>query len=412
MNSSRPFATRLGSVLIATFSPWDSGKRGATNGMVEPMLDYFCPKTHDVVLIDQPYPGSDRIIPIIERYKNNKLQSKTNSFITSILLYPFLLFWNTSGTHIAFKLRDMLSVLEAVIGSWKRFDLFIGMESVNCLIGIFLKRLGLVSTVVYYVSDFSPIRYTNKIYNKLYLWLDRFACTHTDFIWDVSKAMHPTRIAIGLEPNKSAPVIHVPNGLFSYQIRHLSQAKRQKHSLVYAGTLGAENGPDLALYAFVKILKRIPDATLHVYGGSKAQEEALRVLAKELKIFRNVRFYGLITSLRTLSKHIEHYQIGLAPYRSFTGSPRLFGDATKIRLYLGASLPVIATDVAPLAKELALKRCVLIAEETPQAFASTIIKLLTNKRTLYNATTRARQYAKTNTWEYTYSRALHAMGFN
>ena len=77
-------------VIFATFSPWENGARMPTNGMIEPMLKYFLPKTSKFLLIDEPHPGSDRVIPIIETYSNGKLIKKTNSSIFVSWLYPFL----------------------------------------------------------------------------------------------------------------------------------------------------------------------------------------------------------------------------------------------------------------------------------------------------------------------------------
>ena len=45
------------SVVFATFSPWENGARMPTNGMIEPMLKFFYPRTSKFLLIDEPHPG-------------------------------------------------------------------------------------------------------------------------------------------------------------------------------------------------------------------------------------------------------------------------------------------------------------------------------------------------------------------
>ena len=66
--------TTISSILFATFSPWKNNQRAATNGMIEPFYYYFPSRIKRFSLIDQPYPGSDRILPIIEIFKNGKKQ--------------------------------------------------------------------------------------------------------------------------------------------------------------------------------------------------------------------------------------------------------------------------------------------------------------------------------------------------
>ena len=128
-------------ILIATFAVWTKGKRTPINGMIEPLLSFFSPRVTRIDLIDGPHPGSDRVISRIEIYKNGKLQ-KFFLAKTSFLLYPLLKLTNVSKTQISFKLRDFLAVLEWGIFSGQKYQLFIGLESVNTLAGVILKKLG------------------------------------------------------------------------------------------------------------------------------------------------------------------------------------------------------------------------------------------------------------------------------
>ena len=157
------------SVLIATFSPREGGKRLPTNGMIEPLLSFFVPKIKKIVLLDQPYPGSDALIPFIETYKNGKLAGNKRSSKFLYLLYPFLKVVNYDATHVAFKIRDFFSVLDCGLRAGTKFDMFIGLEVINTLAGLVLKKLGRAETVVYYVSDYSPVRYGKTFFNTLSL---------------------------------------------------------------------------------------------------------------------------------------------------------------------------------------------------------------------------------------------------
>jgi glycosyltransferase involved in cell wall biosynthesis len=390
------------SILIATFSPWKNNVRAATNGMIEPMLSYMLPNFKETWLIDQPYPGSDKIFPTIEEYAVKKLKKveKTTFFILPLL--PFLYLTNKPGTQIAHKIRDFLSVIETGLKQKKKFDIFIGMESVNALAGVLLKKMGRVSKVIYYVSDYSPKRFNNTLINNFYLWLDRMAAMHSDYIWDVSPAMQPARISVGLNPQKSAPVILVPNALCE---------KREKKSVVFVGTLGLENGPDTAIEAFREVIRSVKDATLHIIGGGGQGFEAkyLQKLITKYNLEKNVIFHGAIWDLPKLSAMISHYQIGLAPYKRFEGSIRLYGDATKLRIYAASGLAIIATDVPPLGKELSEKKAAVIVKSNKDALAKAMIQLLKAPQEIKKMTEYSKKYAKNNIWENTYRNALLGM---
>ena len=77
-----------------------------------------------------------------------------------------------------------MSVLDATIGKNTKYDLFIGLESINAIAGVVLK-IGLVKTV-YIMFLITPFQIQIGWFNKLYLWFDRLTIAHVDYIWDVS----------------------------------------------------------------------------------------------------------------------------------------------------------------------------------------------------------------------------------
>lgn len=393
-------------VLIATFSVWLKGKRTPINGMVEPMLRFFSEKKFSVDLIDGMHPGSSDVITLFERH-NVSIRISTSR--VSRLLKPLLLLFNRNQTQLLFKVRDFLAVLEWGIFINTRYDFFIGLESIYTSAGILLKKIGLVKTVVYYVSDYAPNRYENSLFNDVYLFLDRFCCYHSDYIWDVSLAFQPARIKSGLDQARSAPVIHVPNALFPEQICPLPKSAIIPHSLVFAGTLNIYNGPDLAVEATALVKKKFPNVHLHIYGTNGKDQARVTGLMEKLHIKDNVTFHGLITNAVDLSRLINRYAIGLAPYIVRKDSHRAFGDATKLRLYAGSGLAFITTYVPPLGKELAAIGACVQTEDSPKAISKTIIQLFSNPVLHEKIRRKAIEYAATNIWDKTYGIAFKKM---
>lgn len=397
-------------VIVATFSPWKNGQRSPTNGMVKPFINFFAGRVGHFILLDQPHPGSDRVIPFIEIYENGKYMGTKKSSLFVSWLYPFLSFRNTLRTSIIFKLRDFLSIFDFVLGSGEKYDLFIGFESINTIAGIVLKKIGRINTVVYYVSDFSPRRYKQKWFNDFYLFLDRTAATFADATWNVSPAMPEARKKLGYNMHKISPQLYAPNGFFRHEIKYLNLSKVKPFSIIYAGTMGPENGPDLAIAAMPKILEKLPKANLTLAGGgTKEDENNLLKLIKKLKLENVVSFRGFIPTNQEMLDLVRHHRISIAPYRRIPNSVRWYADAVKIRISFACGVPVITTQVPPMGREAKRLGAGIVVKDEVNQLANAVIKIFTNKKMYLKMRQNAINSARENTWENSYTNALKSM---
>jgi glycosyltransferase involved in cell wall biosynthesis len=387
------------SVFFATFSLWQDGRRMPTNGSVEPFRDFLLRyKVKRFILLDQPVPGSETVLPRYERYGQGRLHPTIirASWIFYMLI-PLLRLVNFNSTQVIFKIRDALSVILWGITDIATYDYFVGLESVNALCGVFLKKLGKVKRVIYYVSDYSPNRYPNRIFNSVYLWLDRQAVQLSDYVWDVSQAMQPARIQAGLDAKFSYKVLHVPNGVFNDQLSR-PKGSADKYACCFMGTLGPENGPDVAIKALSIVQKKFPKASLHVIGGSTTAFGWLSKVARKYKVADRVKHYGFVPRSVDMTQIMNKCGIGLAPYRSIAGSARWYGDAGKIRAYCAAGLAVISSPVPPLGQYVKQRGAAIVTDDTPKAFAQSIIDVLSDKKAYQRLRTNAFALAQKNTW--------------
>lgn len=400
------------SIFIATFSQYEKGIRTPRNGMIDQLLYFFLPRVRNLLLLDQPHPVSDSIDPIIEIYRDGELKKKLS--IYSFFYFPIYIFCkirSQNRTRVSYKLRDFFSVIFTVFRVGDKYDLFIGLEAVNLLAGLLLKKIGKVKTVVYYVSDYSPTRFGKTLFNSLYLALDRFCVRHTDFTWDVSPAMKIGRMEAGLPDRDMKRVLHVPNALFPSQIKSLSISKRIPNSLVYMGALYPEFGSDLAIEALKVVKQKLPDATLHIIGGGDGFER-LKKLVTKLDLEESVILYGFVKDNNEMARIVRNSYLGLAPYRAGDILSRWYGwygDAGKIRQYLASGLPVITTQVPPLGRYIVKQGAGIMAKDTLESFSKEIIRLLLDKDLYVNLANTAQKISKDNTWENTYLNALRDM---
>lgn len=397
-------------ILIASFSLWRDGKRTAINGSIEPLLDFFVPRVKRVVLIDQIHPGCREVMPVIEIHEKNKSIIKSSLPKYLFLLYPFLKLTNTSGTRFFFKFRDIISVSDWCLRSKTVYDYFVALECANAFAGIILRRLGFIKKVIYYVSDYAPNRYPGqKLFTHFYLWLDRYCAMHADYIWDVSKAMQPARIRMGLNPQKSAPVLHVPNGLYPSQIRLEDPKNIIPYSLVYMGTLSPDNGPDVAIGALQLLIKKFPQTSLHIIGGGNDDLVRLKNLTTQLHLDKKVKFYGFIPYRDDMSRIVRRCYVGVAPYMAFPDSARWFGDAGKIRTYAASGLPIIASFVPPLGKKVEEKGAAIVVKDNKEDLASAVCKIFSDHKLYMRLRKNAIKFSKDNTWENSFKNAFLLM---
>lgn len=394
-------------IFFATFSRYEKGQRLPTNGMVESILSFFLPKVRKILLLDGPHVISDVIDPIVEVYEKGKLQKRFS--ISKFFFFPIYLWCRIPSdkeTRIPFKLRDFFSVFFTALRQRDIYDLFIGLEAIYTLAGLVLKKLGIVKRVIYYVSDYSPRRFGNRFFNDLYIGLDRFCLLHADFTWDVSLAIQKGRYEAGLPFSGTHRVIHVPNGLFPFQIKSLPIKQRGKFDLVYLGILEPDMGPDLAIKSVAVILKHYPRTRLHIIGGPEKHIKVMRELVRRLHVERSIVFHGFIPSFEEMAQRVRECSIGLAPYRSFPDSKRWYGDAGKIRQYLASGLPVVTTQVPPLGQTIVKQGAGIMTKDTVHSFSDGIRRLLSDEKLYKSLAAKATEISKSNTWENVYTKAF------
>ena len=71
---------------------------------------------------------------------------------------------------------------------------YIGYNNLNALSGIILRKLGKVSQTIYYVIDYTPKRFNNRLLNYIFHKIDQFCIKYADETWSLNeKAMHDAR---------------------------------------------------------------------------------------------------------------------------------------------------------------------------------------------------------------------------
>ncbi len=254
-------------------------------------------------------------------------------------------------------LQEFAITAKTINQTKKNIDLFIGIDPLNALYGILLKKRKKVKKVIFYTADYAIQRFHNPVLNFAYHTIDRYVSKQADAVWNVSSRITDLRTKQGVVPEKN---FFIPNAPEFSSVKRLPFEQINKHELIIVSTLSKAIDFSLIFKVISDIVKKYPGIKLKVIGNGKWKEQ-FSPLLKNLSIEKNVEFLGPMSHtalLKTLSKA----RIGLALYTN-EYSWTYFSDSMKARDYLVSGLPVLITDVSST------------AEDIKNAHAGTVVKL-------------------------------------
>jgi glycosyltransferase involved in cell wall biosynthesis len=310
-----------------------------------------------------------------------------------------------SGGIVWYAVDSMLTVFW-VIKEMNKYDLFVGVDPLNCLIGLFLRTFGLVHRVIFYSIDFVPRRFDSRLLNSIYHGIEWVCVRFADECWDVSPRIARGRhTVLGISPT-GYPARIVPIGVWKKDI--VRSVSYDAHQFSFVGHLLPKQGVDTVLEALPAVIKRVPGASFLVIGGGE-DEARLRCLADTLGIARHVTFTGWIHDQVNLRRRLARCAFAVAPYDPQgrdTGNFTYYADPTKIKTYLACGLPVVMTDVPYNAKKLEKDGCAMVVPYTKRAIAAALARWLTDRHALTSARRNAVRLARRYTWEEIFAEAV------
>jgi glycosyltransferase involved in cell wall biosynthesis len=346
-----------------------------------------------LVCIWQPLPISDTLSTIEEVFENGKQVKKGKLYV---LNWPFGRKKEISLIYILLKARDVISTIYFALKLKGRFDIFIGVESLNAIIGVLLRKLGLVKTVIYYNLDYGEVRFKNRALNYIFHALDIFSVKHADYTWNLAKDVINARKMRGKLNKEAKPPLLVPIGIDLTAIRSLNVAQIERKTIVYLGILAKMQGVQLIIEALPEILKSMRDVKFTVIG-SGTLEKILRRMVDENNLSQHVTFTGLVTD-EEVNSILCRSALGIAPYFPDPYSTKRGSDPTKPKLYLACGLPVIITRVPPIALEIEKNKAGLVINYSKEELAGAVLRLLSDEKFYLECRKNAFEMAKQFGW--------------
>ncbi|MFH0863481.1 MAG: glycosyltransferase [Candidatus Gottesmanbacteria bacterium] len=332
-----------------------------TTGFSQMLRDWLKGRVATLIYIDHPLYPTKELTSSLAIYKNDILQQSYQSryiFSPGFLLY----------------IKDLLITIYYIFKSRERFDLAIGVDNLNTLALLLLRKLKRINKVIYHTVDYTPNRFSNKILNKAYFLIDKYCCYHADMIWNSSGRMNTGRISHGMDKDRIVKTIITPDGSNFDPKNRLPITKINRKMVIFLGHLRERLGLDLLIDAFVDIIKIIPDSKLFIIGDGPLMD-SLQQKVTRLNISHNVKFTGFIEDHHEVDYLIARGAIGMSIFEPVKDSYEYYSDAGKPKVYLAAGLPIIITRVPEIALEIEKEKAGIAINYNKQELVSAMTKM-------------------------------------
>lgn len=366
----------------------------ATTGLAYDLRDYLLKQdiqellfiSHPLIYLKENLKKSSRY----ELYKKNKL-IKTKTAFHWVLPAPLLY------------LKDFFYTIFWCMTISRKYDIFFGVDNLNAFSGCVLRLLKRVERVIYYVIDYVPQRFTNKSLNEIYHRIEKFSAQHCDWTWNLSPRMIEARRK---KWHRDFPhQLVVWHGVNFARIKRVPFEEINKGEILYMGTLLKKQGVQLVIESLPYIIKKAPMVRLTIIGQGPYEAE-LKKLVQKLNLEKYVEFLGYIPNHRKVEDRIARAAIAVALYDRKYDDFSYYTDPGKIKIYLGAGVPVVMTDVPYVAREVEKARCGFIVEYKRGKLVNTLLKFFSNKKIMRDYRLNALKFAKKYDWNSVFAKAL------
>ena len=296
-------------------------------------------------------------------------------------------------------LKDVLFSLLFFFRLGGRFEVYLGADPLNTVVGVLLKWLGLTNFVIFYTIDWMPERFSNKLLNSVYHWLDRFCVRHCDAAWNISPRIQDVRRSQGLPDARN---ILVPVGVDLEKIDLPDKAGKEPSELVLLGALAPSKGVDLVIEAFPRLKERFPQLTLHIIG--KTPHDAVEDGVVYQPYEPRLAALGAGVVLHGAKPHDEvlqmlpGYDISLALYKPSPNNLSQWADPSRVKDYLACGLPVIITPVPEIHKDITARQAGIVVDYAVEPLASAIGALLADPALWRQMRQNAQDYMSSYSW--------------
>ncbi len=335
----------------------------ATTGACEELCEWLKQEgIRELIYVAFPFgPCRDRFIRV-ESYRHGKRSHVRHSLFRLKLPEPFAY------------VKDMVYAFYYTLKFARQADVFVAGDNLLALAGIMAQKLARVKRTVYYMIDYTPTRYANRFLNALYYYVDRQAAYHANAVWPLTTEIMRGRFESGRLDERRVRWYTVPYG--SHPVTPANARKFDPNNVVYMGDVVRNKGAELIVPMALELIRLIPDVRFTVIGGGK-DLQSLRDEIKRAGLEGRFEVCGFVERMEDVLEKLSAGGVAIAPYYPFDkNSFTFFSDPGKVKVYLGCGLPIVLTDVPPIAKTIEHAGAGKIAEYQAADFAKKVASIV------------------------------------
>lgn len=365
---------------------------GVTGNWDDELFKFLKSKNKNIIKIDFPFGKysvkSIRVVNVKNGIEIKRFAAKIKFSTPEILSYLKDFFY---GLIYGFKFS-------------KGTFLFFGLDNLLALIGLFFKKIKFVKKVAYVMYDYTPVRFNNRFINNIYNFIDKICLYNADYILPLNLKMLEGRIKDrNLDRFRIKKIIETPFGNNSLKRKKSEYNNYDKNILVYFGDLIKSKGIELFIPIMLEMINRKKfDFKFYIIGGGEI--EYLTDNIKKYSLENYFIIHDRINDHSSIEKILMLCGIAIAPYPSIDkNSFSFYADPGKVKFYLGCGLPIVITDVPPIAKDIEKNQSGLIAEYNSIDFCNKILCILDNYENFKN---NALEFGKIFDWNLIFRKSL------
>ena len=363
----------------------------AFTGHAQELKIFLKQHAYKLVFIGHPFSYALQKKSVAEYYDNGVLKAEVKA--------PQI-----RGPEIFLYFKDFLVTFYFILKFRQKFNVYVGVDPLNALVGLILKQLGFAKVTIFYVIDYVPIRFKNVLLNSVYRSFDKLCVYNADYTWNLTSAMADAREKIGIRKEDTNQII-VPTGMHAEKIKSRPAKDLDRNSIVFLSHLRKGQGIELVLQALPEVIKEIPSAKLIVIGTGPL-ENYFKEEVEKRGLGRNVTFLGYIESHEEIEEIVAKCRVGIAPYVPDPNSFTWYADPGKPKVYLGCGIPVIITKVPEVAFKISKRKAGIAINYNSRELCDAIKKMLNDDKVYEIYRTNAVQFACELSWDTVFTKAF------
>jgi glycosyltransferase involved in cell wall biosynthesis len=251
------------------------------------------------------------------------------------------------------------------------------------------------------IHDIVPELYANKFRSigavvicTALKWVEKISMRFADHVIVSNHLWYDKIVSRSAAAEKTSVLVnHVDPAIFYPRNRTTTDGK---FLVVFPGSLSRHQGVDIAIKAFARIGRELPNAEFHIYGVGSAMSDLIK-LVNELRLEDKVLFKEVVP-LHQVADIMASASVGVVPKRADS-----FGDeaySTKIMEFMSQGTPVIVSRTRIDSFYFNDKVVCFFEPENVEELAERILRLARDTEYRDTLSRNARAYAEQHSWEH------------